>query len=365
MVTLRFALGAAILMGWVMAPAAQEPATPTDVLLEARGHGWILQDADGMTLYTYMSDPIGGPPACKDECVQTWRPLLVSEDTGSAGDWSQIKRDEDTWQWTFRGKPLYTYSRDLVAGDMNGDEHQRKWYVAVKPIDLPPGFDIYKTLHGYLLVDQKKITLYTSSADEAGSSICVDDCAKTWQPVEAWWRARSILADWSFIDRPDGTKQWAYKDQPLYRYAADFQPGEMSGDGTGTFAAVVLEPPQSVPSWTTYQNSDAGPLLADAHGKTLYAHDVPERRAFGIGIGRDMATPHLWKAVTAEGPAASVGHWSVVASEDGAYQWTYKGLRLYTHNRDSEPGDLNGQRSTDRYWRTIMKDGKVMPGSGR
>ena len=362
---IRLGLGALFCLSCVTTALAQDASVPADVRLAARGHGWILRDADGMTLYTYMNDPIGGPSDCKEDCAKTWRPLVAGTQAQGSDEWSVIDREDGMSQWAFRGKPLYTYSRDKAPGDMNGDEHQRQWYVAIKPLPLPPGFSSYNTQFGHLLVDLKSMTLYTSSADEAGVSVCGDGCAKTWPPVESWWRARSTLEDWSVIDRTDGTKQWAYKGQPLYHYAGDFQPGEIAGDGVDTFNAVILEPPPPVPDWITYQNSDAGPLLADAEGKTLYAHDVLERRAFGIGIGRDMATPHLWTAVKADGPNDPVGHWSVVALDDGSYQWAYKGLKLYTHNRDTDPGDLNGQRSSDRYWRTIMKDGKVMPGSGR
>ena len=240
-----------------------------------------------------------------------------------------VDRENGIKQWAFRGKPLYTFSRDTSPADMNGDEFLQQWYVAVKPVPLPPGFRTNKTPDGHLLVDQKNMTLYTSSANEPVASACTDACAKTWQPVEAWWRARSTLNDWTIIDRSDGTKQWAYRGQPLFRCSGDFAPGDMSGDGLETWRAVVLEPPPQVPDWITIQNSDAGPLLADANGKTLYAYDLPERRAFGIGIGRDMATPHLWMPVYADDAADPIGHWSVIALNDGRYQWAYKGLKLF------------------------------------
>ncbi len=351
-----FSFGAAFYLGCVTAALAQDAFVPANVQLATRGHGWILRNVVGMTLYTYMRDPIGGPSDCKDECAEIWRPLQVDGEADAKaeadGDWSINVRDDGTRQWAFRGKPLYTYSRDDAPGDMNGDEHQRQWYVALKPLPLPPGFNSYKTEFGHLLVDQKNMTLYTPSADVPAASVCDGDCAKTWPPVEAWWRARSTLGDWSVINRADGTKQWAYKDQPLFRYVGDFQPGEIAGDGVETFVAVVLEPPPSVPDWITIQNSDAGTLLADADGKTLYAYDLPENRAFGtpfdIGTSRDMATAHLWSPVYADSATEPIGHWSVVELSDGRYQWTYKGLKLFVYKRDTEPGDLNGQRGTDR-----------------
>ncbi len=362
---MRFGLSAAYLLGCVTTALAQSVSVPADIQLATRGHGWVLTDAAGMTLYTYTKDQRYSEPLCVDTCAETWPPLVANGETQSNVDWSVIKRDDGRYQWAFRGKPLYTSSRDVAPADMNGDEYQQQWYVAVMPVPLPPGFNSYKTPQGHLLVDQKNMTMYTSSADQAGLSACSGECAKTWQPVEAWWRARSTMDDWSVVDRADGTTQWAYKNQPLYRYAGDFQPGEIAGNDVDTFTAVILEPPPPVPDWITYQNSDAGRLLADANGKTLYAYDLPENRAFGIGIGRDMATPHLWDPVYADGETSSIGHWSVIELEDGRHQWTYKGQKLFVHKRDTDPGDLYGQRSTDRYWRTIMADGKVMAGSGR
>jgi len=366
---LTIAVSVSLFATGVLAATESDNTAPAEIKLITRGHGWILTDAHGMTLYTYSKDPRSGSPLCVDECLETWLPLKVREDSQPTNDWSVVKRDDGTNQWAFRGKPLYTYSRDVSPADMNGDEYLQQWYVAVKHVPLPPGFDTYKTPDGYLLVDQENVTLYTSTADELGTSSCAGQCAKIWRPVEAWWRAQSTLDYWTVLDRDDGTKQWAYRGQPLYRFSGDFAPGDIAGNGMETWRAVILEPPPPVPDWITIQNSDAGPLLADSDGKTLYAYDLPEQRAFGtpfdIGTSRDMATPHLWIPVYGDSSTDPIGHWSLVELNDGRYQWTYKGLKLFIHKRDTEPGDLNGQRGTDRYWRTIMKDGKNMAGSGR
>lgn len=254
-------------------------------------------------------------------------------------------------------------------GETSGNVEQMRWSAAVEPLPLPPGFKTFKTERGQLLTDAQTMTLYVSSADPPGASACNDACVRTWLPVEAWWGARSAPDDWSLIDRTDGSKLWAYKGQPLYRYTGDLQPEDFTGDGVDTFSAVVLEPPPPVPSWVTVQYSDAGPLLADANGMTLYAYDLPEDRAFSTpfdrGTSRDMATPHMWTPVYADDAAAPTGHWAIVLLDDGQRQWTYKGMKISVYKADTEPGDLNGQRGTDRYWRTIMKSGKDMAGAGR
>src|SRR6185503_1135644 len=45
--------------------------------------------------------------------------------------------------------------------------------------------------------------------------------------------------DWTIIARDDGSKQWAYKGKPVYKYSKDTKAGEMTGDGfNGVWHAV-------------------------------------------------------------------------------------------------------------------------------
>ena len=361
----RLILSALAIMAWA-APSvvwAQDKA-PSGVTLQQRGYGWLLADAKGMMLYTYTPDQEPGKSACNGQCAVVWPPLTAPADAKAAGDWSALKRDDGVMQWAFRGKPLYGYSRDVAPGNANGDEINQQWFMATKPIATPTGFAILKSQHGHLLVDLKKMTLYTSDADKPGKSMCDALCARTWRPVEAWWSAATTDSDWSVVTRDDGTKQWAYKSKPLYRYSGDFKPSEIAGNKVKSWHAVILEPPPPAPDWVTYQQSDGGELIADAKGKTMYAHDfVPGRRARGPANG--MARPGDWKPVLALPGSKSVGYWSAVTLENGTQQWAHKGLLLYTNVRDTEPGDLNGVRSTDRVWRPIMKTGLTMAGTGQ
>ncbi len=339
---------------------------PPEVVLQERGYGWLLTDAKGMTLYTFSRDQEPGKSACDEECAEQWPPLLASTDAGDQGDWSTLKRDDGSLQWAFRGKPLYTYNRDVAPGDLNGDEIQRQWYVATKPITTPPGFATYKSQHGHLLVELNNMTLYVSDADQAGASSCDAICARTWRPVEAYWSAVPVVSDWSVMTRDDGTKQWAYKSKPLYRYAEDSRPGDIAGTGLEGRQAIVLEPPPPVPEWITYQKSDGGELLADPQGKTIYAHVfIPGRDSPFVPRAADgKDRPYDWTPVLAAPDAKPIGQWSIVTHEDGTRQWTHRGWLLYTNNRDNEVGALNGVRSTDRIWRPIMKSGQTMPGTG-
>jgi predicted lipoprotein with Yx(FWY)xxD motif len=64
-----------------------------------------------------------------------------------------------------------------------------------------------------------------------GLSECNDaDCAKTWRPLAAPADAQGG-GEWSIVTRPNGARQWAYKDWPVFTNAADAKPGDAQGEG--------------------------------------------------------------------------------------------------------------------------------------
>lgn len=87
------------------------------------------------------------------------------------------------------------------------------------------------TSKGKALVDAKKMTLYTFDNDKtAGKSACNGPCATSWPPLMAMADAKAS-GEWTVITRDDGAKQWAYKGKPLYTWAKDTKPGDVTGDG--------------------------------------------------------------------------------------------------------------------------------------
>ena len=85
---------------------------------------------------------------------------------------------------------------------------------------------------GGTLVNSAGMTLYTFDKDAAGSSksTCNGPCAVNWPPLMAA-AADQASGDWSIVTRDDGSKQWAYKGKPLYRWVKDQKPGDKTGDG--------------------------------------------------------------------------------------------------------------------------------------
>jgi predicted lipoprotein with Yx(FWY)xxD motif len=87
------------------------------------------------------------------------------------------------------------------------------------------------TAKGKSLVDTHGMTLYTFDRDKTpGKSNCNGKCAGNWPPFAATADAADV-GSWTVIVRNDGSKQWAYKGKPLYRWMDDKKPGDADGDG--------------------------------------------------------------------------------------------------------------------------------------
>lgn len=353
----------AVLTLATMSARAEDPAAPPEVTLQRQGHGWMLADTKGKTLYITRADQ-KGKPSCEGACAKMWPPVMAPAGAKPFGEWTLATRLDGGTQWSYDGKPLYTYSVDAAPGDMYGDDMEQMWAVALKPLPTPPGFGILKSPLGQLLIDRQRMTLYASDADTAKNSACAGACARQWKPVEAWWLAAGDVADWSVIQRPDGNRQWTYRGKPLYRFTGDVNPGDALGDSIKGWHAVVLQPAPPVPAWLTKQRSDGGELYADANGMTVYHHVITARRQAGIGFVRDNETPQNWKPCLAAETDKPVGFFSIVANSDGQRQWAYKGNLMFTNIYDNAPGEIHGVRSIDRLWRPIMTSGQSMAGSG-
>jgi predicted lipoprotein with Yx(FWY)xxD motif len=85
---------------------------------------------------------------------------------------------------------------------------------------------------GGVLADKAGRTLYTFAKDAPGKSACNGACAAAWPPFAASNQAQAS-GDFSVVVRDDGSRQWAFRNQPLYFYAGDARPGDLRGEGQG------------------------------------------------------------------------------------------------------------------------------------
>ena len=83
-----------------------------------------------------------------------------------------------------------------------------------------------------LLRDSAGRTLYTFDKDGPNESRCFDGCAAAWPPFLASDAAKAS-GRLTLSARKGGGRQWTWDDKPLYFYAGDTQPGQVTGDGSG------------------------------------------------------------------------------------------------------------------------------------
>ena len=92
---------------------------------ERSRYGTILATSSGMTLYRLSADTPTSS-ACNSACAAVWPPLTVTgrPTVGPGLDQSlvgTITRPNGTHQVTYNGHPLYTFSGDGAAGQVNGE----------------------------------------------------------------------------------------------------------------------------------------------------------------------------------------------------------------------------------------------------
>jgi len=124
---------------WWLIDASGSPIEekPTRVSLGTTDLGDVLVDEGGMTLYMFVPDEQkGGRPTCYGDCEKTWPPLEASDSEvflpGEGVDESllgTVNRRNGSQQVTYNDLPLYLFSGDEEAGDVNGQGLGDVWWV--------------------------------------------------------------------------------------------------------------------------------------------------------------------------------------------------------------------------------------------
>ncbi len=103
------------------------------VMLQTKADlGNYLVDSKGMTLYYFTKDSPGKSTAA-GAVLQAW-PIFSPEDftvvaSLKGSDFGTITRDDGLLQAIYKGWPLYTYVKDQVSGDTNGQGVNGVWFV--------------------------------------------------------------------------------------------------------------------------------------------------------------------------------------------------------------------------------------------
>ncbi len=111
---------------------------------------------------------------------------------------------------------------------------------------------------------------------------------------------------------------------------------------TATFA-LMLASGQAMAAPAMTADSAGGPILTDANGMTLYTFD---KDTAGVSNCMDDCVANWPILAAVEGDVAE-GDWAVIDRADGAKQWTYKGMPLYTFITDVAAGEITGDGKGD------------------
>ena len=247
---------------------------------------------------------------------------------------------------------------------------------------------------GTIFTTDEGLSLYLFSNDEEGVSNCnadegapagsytdAESCAGRWPPLLADDTAVA-QAPFSFIERADGTSQWAYQGFPVYQFIDDRAQGDTFGEGLGGVWHVARPRPINNTTYLTAMGQvrtvsiSSGEQVFDrlsVDGHSLYTFDVDSldtANCFDLGEGSCI---DAWPPVLADAAAKPSGLFGVAEQSNGLNQWTFRGKPLYLFANDTQSGDTNGQGAGGNWFLATQKpaiqrainDGSWLTATGR
>lgn len=211
---------------------------PPEVTVRATtGNVRVFADMNGLTLY-----------ACASVCGPAWMPLAAGALARGTGEWSVADRADGIRQWAFRNQPAFTYVGDKKPGDVTGAT-QGVLPLLAYDAPLPDTVAIAQTESGPVYAEKVSgKTLYYQGYNHrayqflgfsgAPFSNCANACAEVMPPLLASAGAKPV-GEWWLFTRPDGTRQWAYRGNPVHTYRDD-EPGRHKASYMGRLWTEIL-----------------------------------------------------------------------------------------------------------------------------
>ena len=113
--------------------SSQEESRGPVLDLASSDLGEVVVDQDGMALYMFVPDQQkDGKPTCYGDCAEAWPALEGKVSAGDGIDETLLgtaERKDGTQQVTYNNLPLYHFSGDKKAGDVNGQGLSDVWWV--------------------------------------------------------------------------------------------------------------------------------------------------------------------------------------------------------------------------------------------
>lgn len=212
--------------------------------------GAILTDSTGRTLYFFSNDA-QSTSTCTGGCTDLWPTFLVDsaaltiDASLNRADFTTVTRPDGSKQTAYKGWPLYYYKGDTQAGQTNGDNVAKIWFVAkpdytvmVSNFQLTghdgksymlndTGAIVAGTTPSLYLVDDRGLTLYRFFTDSVGKNTFStgDPSHDAIWPIYEVSEVKAVptgfnKADFAIITVL-GKKQITYKGWPVYYFGQD------------------------------------------------------------------------------------------------------------------------------------------------
>jgi len=349
-------------------------------------------DAVGHTLMSSDQDD-AKTARCVDSCAAEFPPLLAPSGAKPSGDWTLVKRSGGKKQWAYQGRPLYTWSQEQNPGEVatnvglsdtsnfklaEGAEQPTSlmppegWQVVrftpSASMALPNGIEarIVYSYEAVALTTTGGRTLYTFDGEAKNDQQqCTDSgCNPKWTPLAAPALA-STVGEFSVVSRADGSRQWAFRNKPLYLFNGDSLSGDVNGanvDKQWRVAALTrnFAPPavsvrtlegygdtMVVDGMTLYGGYAFGKRWGGRNLRDTFKDAYHKGKTLGGAACDDEQCLKSWIPFAAAANAQSSGFWEPITRADGTRQWAYKGFAMYTFASDTAPGEHRGQAVYD------------------
>jgi predicted lipoprotein with Yx(FWY)xxD motif len=346
------------------------------------GVGKVLVDNKGFSLYLFSGDGFDALTGCLPTnvapngtpCTSVWTPVLATGPLVARGGviasrLGTVTRAGIGKQVTYFGQPLYRFVPDTTPGSVKGQDVTsflgiwRLVSVAGRPAVDRASVRLELSPTGPVLdiptANATTRTVYALSADPAGQSSCVAECAAVWPPVltnrQPSAGAGVDRNGFGVLRRADGTLQVTYRHKALYLFAFDLGAGAPSGLTNGsnfidppafgvwnTVAATGLVSPGAI----TVQSATAGSATVLATPATVGGGTTATLYSFST----DTATTStctgqcalIWPPLlTSQPPVAGAGVnaslLGTITRADGSFQITYSGHPLYLFAKALDP----------------------------
>ncbi|HEY7060106.1 MAG TPA: hypothetical protein VII06_01395 [Chloroflexota bacterium] len=252
------------------APRPTQADSPLVLTRKTTPLGDVLADRDGRTVYVFTDDDaaVTGRQTgltCVEDCADDWPPLefnstrrpIVGEGLDQALV-STVRRDGRTQQVAYAGRPLYYWGGDYAASELRGQGVGGNWYAmsprgeviravegipqATFPQTPPTTLSVAQTALGPVLADGGGQSVYMFKDDSKTNyrqSTCTSvECTGDWPPLLLAGGQPTVgtgldASRVGTIPRDDGSLQVTYAGFPLYRWAGDFNPGDVRGQLVG------------------------------------------------------------------------------------------------------------------------------------